>query len=179
MQIRRVVTGKNAAGKSVVLSDGHSPREMVLKHTPGFVSSPQWLVAGTPDLADRQTETMVGDGSLLAPPGGACFLVVTFPPDAVMMSPSFDPMQAMPEHAAAAPGIAETFEPDNPGMHTTPTLDFATVVKGQIVLELDDGATVTLNAGDTIVQQGARHAWRNPGTEPATVSFVMLGARNG
>jgi hypothetical protein len=39
MSIRRVVTAKNAAGKSVVVSDGVSPRELALKHTPGFVSS--------------------------------------------------------------------------------------------------------------------------------------------
>lgn len=177
MQIRRVVTGRNAAGKSVVLSDGASPRERVLQHTPGFVSSPQWLIDATPDLRACPAETMQGTGSLLAAPGGACFLVVTFPPDAVMFAAGFDPAAAGMEHAAAAPGIAETFEMEHPGMHTTPTVDFATVIKGEIVLELDDGQTVTLRQGDTIVQQGTRHAWRNPGTEAATVSFVMLGAR--
>ena len=176
MKIRRVVTAKNEAGKSAVVSDGNSPREMVLEHTPGFVSSPIWTTDATPDLKTGQADPMGKEGSLLAPPGGATFLVVTFPPNSVMMAPEFDPMKAGPEHAAAAPGIAETFEMENPGMHTTPTLDFATVVKGQIVLELDDGETVTLNAGDTVVQHGVRHAWRNPGDAPATVSFVMLGA---
>ncbi len=177
MKIRRVVTGKDAGGKSVIISDGHSPRELVLQHTPGFVSSPQWLVSAPPDLRKGVViETMQGNGSLVAPPGGACFLVVTFPPDAVMMSADFRPELAFPEHAAAAPGIAETFEPDSPGMHQTPTLDFATVIKGEVVLEVDDGVAVTLKQGDTVVQQGTRHAWRNPGTEPATVSFVMMGA---
>ena len=178
MKIRRVVTAKNQSGKSTVVSDGSSPREMVLQHTPGFVSSPIWMNVGTPDLSAGATDPMQKDGSLLAPTGGAVFLVVTFPPDKVMMSPDFNPELAGPEHGAAAPGIADTFEMDNPGMHTTPTVDYGTVIKGQIVLELDDGETVTLNAGDTFVNHGVRHAWRNPGDEPATVSFVMLGATN-
>lgn len=177
MNIRRVVTAKNGAGKSTVVSDGLSPREMALEHTPGFVSSPIWVNAGTPDLTRPSEDPMAAPGTLLAVQGGAVFLVVTFPPDKVMMSPDWNPALAMPEHAAAAPGIAETFEPDAPGMHTTPTVDFGTVISGQIVLELDDGETVTLNAGDTFVNQGVRHAWRNPGDAPATVSFVMMGAR--
>lgn len=177
MQIRRVVTAKDVAGKSVVVSDGHSPRELVLQHMPGFVSSPLWITEATPDLGQGTTETMQGNGSLLAQPGGACFLVVTFPPDSVMFSPEFDPAAAGMEHAKAAPGIVDTFEMENPGMHTTPTLDFVTVIKGEIVLELDDGKTVALRQGDTVVQNGVRHAWRNPGSEPATVSFVMLGAK--
>ena len=61
-----------------------------------------------------------------------------------MMSPEFNPALAGPEHVAAAPGIAETFEMDNPGMHTTPTVDYACVIDGEIVLELDDGVTVQL-----------------------------------
>ena len=61
-------------------------------------------------------------------------------------------------------------------LHQTPTVDYVTVVKGRVVLELDDGKAVELNAGDTVVQQGTRHAWRNPGDQPATISVVLLGA---
>jgi mannose-6-phosphate isomerase-like protein (cupin superfamily) len=112
----------------------------------------------------------------LQPAGGSTFIVVTFPPDAVMMSPDFRPDLAGPEHLVAAPGIAETFEMENPGMHTTPTVDYGIVLSGNVTLELDDGATVNLSAGDTFVQHGARHAWRNPNSEPTTVAFVMVGA---
>lgn len=101
---------------------------------------------------------------------------MTFPPDSVRMTPDFDPEFAIPEHAAASPGIAETFEADDPGMHTTPTVDFGVVIDGTIVLELDNGVTVSLSKGDTVVQHGARHAWRNPGDRSATMAFVLLGA---
>lgn len=177
MTFRRVVTAKNAAGKSMVISDGASPREVALVHTPGFVAAPIWTVEGNPVLPHDGQDPMAGAGSLLQAGGGSTFLLVTFPPDAVMMAPDFRPDLAGPEHLAAAPGIAETFEMDHPGMHTTPTLDYGVVISGRITLELDDGATVELGAGDTCVQHGARHAWRNPTNEPATVAFVMIGAQ--
>lgn len=175
MKVRRVVTAVNADGKSVVVSDGASPRERVLRHTPGFVASPLWRLEGAPKANDPADDPLSEQVSVLAPPGGAMFLVVTFPPDSVMAGPDFDPVAAGQEFVEAVPGIAETFEIDSPGMHRTPTLDFATVISGEVVLELDDGATVALKPGDTVVQRGTRHAWRNPGTEPASVSFVMLG----
>lgn len=45
-----------------------------------------------------------------------------------------------------------------------------------MVLELDDGERITLNEGDTIVQRGTMHAWRNETTEWARIYFVVLGA---
>lgn len=177
MKIRRVVTGKSAEGKSVVISDGFSPREMVLRHTPGFVSSPQWKIEGTPALTSTGgADPMNSGGTMVLPAGGSSFWVITFPPDSVLMSPDWNPAVAGPELGEASPGIAERMEPDNPGMHQTPTVDYVTVVKGTVVLELDDGKTVELHPGDTVVQQGARHAWRNPTSEPATISVVLLGA---
>lgn len=179
MRIRRVVTGRDGSGQSAVLSDGHSPRETEFRHTPGFVSSPLWVTQRTPEVPGGAAaeDPAAAGGSLLAPAGGATFIVITFPPDSVMAAPGFDPAAAVAEHLAAVPGISDAFEPDVPGMHTTPTLDFVTVIKGRIVLELDAGRTVTLHEGDTVVQQGVRHAWRNPGLEPATISVVMLGAK--
>jgi quercetin dioxygenase-like cupin family protein len=69
-------------------------------------------------------------------------------------------------------------EPDAPGMHTTRTIDFEVVLSGEVVLELDDGATVHLHPGDTVVQNGTRHRWSNPGREPATLAVFMCGAHH-
>ena len=49
------------------------------------------------------------------------------------------------------------------GVHTTDTIDFEYVISGRVVLELDDGVTTELGPGDTVVQNGPRHAWRGPG----------------
>jgi len=73
--------------------------------------------------------------------------------------------------------MAEHLETDNPGMHTTDTVDYEFVISGEVVLELDDGAEVTLKPGDTVVQNGTRHAWRNRTNEPAVLVVVLIGAK--
>ena len=64
----------------------------------------------------------------------------------------------------------------DPGMHTTDTIDFEVVLEGTIVLELDDGAEVTLQPGDTVVQNGTRHRWKNLGDKPARLALFICGA---
>ena len=61
-----------------------------------------------------------------------------------------------------------------PGMHRTPTIDLVIVLEGRLELVLDEG-TVELGPGDTVVQQGAAHAWRvlDP---PVRMSVVMIGS---
>jgi mannose-6-phosphate isomerase-like protein (cupin superfamily) len=82
----------------------------------------------------------------------------------------------MEKFAKGAPGLAEAMEPDNPGMHTTDTIDYGIIIDGEVYLELDDGAEVHLEPGDCVAQDGTRHAWRNRGSEPCAIAFVMIGA---
>ena len=103
-------------------------------------------------------------------------MIVTFPPDSSMMSPTFDPMAFGGEMMATLPGLAEHMEPDSPGMHTTDTIDYDVVLDGEIVLELDDGQSVELKKHDVVVQHGTRHAWRNTSDHPVTMLFVLVGA---
>src|SRR5207248_1847037 len=83
---------------------------------------------------------------------------------------------AMAEVEEKLPGMIGHMEPDAPGMHTTDTVDFEVVLSGEVWLELDDGAEVHLKPGDTVVQNGTRHAWRNKGSEPATLVAFINGA---
>jgi uncharacterized cupin superfamily protein len=61
-------------------------------------------------------------------------------------------------------------------MHRTDTIDVVTILAGRCILELDSGARVELAAGDCVVQNGTRHAWRVPFAEPCTVLSVSIGA---
>jgi quercetin dioxygenase-like cupin family protein len=61
-------------------------------------------------------------------------------------------------------------------MHRTRTLDYGVVLSGSIVLALDDGVEVTLQAGDVLVQRGTIHNWINRGAEPCTIAFVLIDA---
>ena len=50
---------------------------------------------------------------------------------------------------------------------------YAVVMTGEIDMELD-GETVTLKAGDVLVQRGTIHNWVNRGKEVAIVAFVLV-----
>jgi hypothetical protein len=104
-------------------------------------------------------------------------MVVTFPPDSVMMSETFDPVAAGREYRENLPGLAEKFEADDPGMHRTDSVDYGIVLQGEIWLELDGGRQVHLKPHDTVIQNGTRHAWRNKSDAPTTMAFVLIGAR--
>lgn len=61
-------------------------------------------------------------------------------------------------------------------VHRTNSLDYAAVLSGELDMELDDGATVHLKAGDLVVQRGTTHNWINPGPAPCRVLFVLIDA---
>ena len=176
MQHRRIVTGQDANGKSVVVSDGPAPRTGVFKTIPGFVNSLVWTTPPAPALPWAGGDPTPDTPSLLPPVGATHLLVVTFPPDSVMRRADFDPVAAGAESATLLPGLAERFEAEAPGMHTTDSVDYDIVLQGEIHLELDDGAVVRLVPGDVAIQNGTRHAWRNRSEQPATMVFVLIGA---
>jgi mannose-6-phosphate isomerase-like protein (cupin superfamily) len=144
---------------------------------PGFDTTLIWGTAAVPSVPWDGRNIADGRKSVLPEVGETRLMKVTFPPDSVMMSPNFDPAAAGAEYMSRLPGLAERFEPESPGMHTTDSVDYGILLEGEISLELDDGKTVALKAGDVVVQNGTRHAWRNPGTKPATLIFVLIGAR--
>ena len=61
-------------------------------------------------------------------------------------------------------------------MHRTETRDYSICLKGECDLELDDGRTVPIKAGDICVQRGTMHAWVAKGSEPAVFAFVLIDA---
>jgi quercetin dioxygenase-like cupin family protein len=68
------------------------------------------------------------------------------------------------------------YPPGNRGqMHRTETVDYVIVMAGEIAMELDD-SSVTLKAGDVMIQRGTNHGWYNRGTETARVAFILVDA---
>jgi quercetin dioxygenase-like cupin family protein len=68
-----------------------------------------------------------------------------------------------------APGVT-------PRNHRTDSIDFASVLSGEIDMELD-GEVVHLKAGDVLVQRGTIHNWINKGTVPCVIAFVLVAAK--
>ena len=63
-----------------------------------------------------------------------------------------------------------------PRNHRTDSIDYATVLSGEIDMQLDD-TSVHLKAGDLLVQRGTIHNWVNKGTAPCVIAFVQLAAK--
>ena len=171
MSTRRVVTGVNAQGKSCFVYDGPTPGHLDVGL---FVDDEIWVDdPGQPDPGARRDPVAVDTFQLEPPPGGSVLRVFTFQPGSV------DPASIDPTVLAAAARFAtgNAMEAENPGMHTTRTIDYGIVLSGKIDLELDDGE-VHLVAGDVVVQRGTRHAWRNRSGEPCVMAFVLISSAN-
>ncbi len=69
-----------------------------------------------------------------------------------------------------SPGVA-------PRNHRTDSIDYATVIAGEIDMELE-GETVQLKAGDVLVQRGTIHNWVNRGHVPCVIAFVLVAAKS-
>ena len=175
MQIRRIVAGTDADGRSVIISDGPAPNRHDFTSLPGQAQTRIWYTAQPPSGRPPEGEPTTADGPVLPGPGGASFVVVSFAPDSRAAEPGFDPDAVGREFAACAPDITAVTEAASPGMHRTPTVDYGVVLEGEIWLEAGDGAQVRLTRGDTVVQLAGRHAWRNKTDEPALVAFVLTG----
>ena len=171
--VRRVVTGQRPDGKSVFVSDDKVEATTV-SLAPGMEFHLMWGADATPALPTDGVEP--SHPAYFPPAGGYRFGFFTVPPEGGELPADLDVAAALAEMEQKLPGMASHMEPDNPGMHTTHTVDFEVVISGQIVCELDDGAEVTLNPGDTFVQNGTRHRWRNPGKEPAVLFVALIGA---
>ena len=63
-----------------------------------------------------------------------------------------------------------------PRNHRTDSIDYATVISGEIDMELD-GTSVHLKAGDLLVQRGTIHNWVNKGTAPCVIAFAQVAAK--
>lgn len=176
MKVRRIVTGHDSSGRAIFASDETAPRSVQFEHVPGLGAALLWQTAMAPSVGGTSVDPTPRVASWLPEGGGTSAMVLVFPPDSIAQNPNFDPRAAGAEYAEKLPGLAEKFEADAPGMHRTDTLDYAILLDGEICLELDDGAFRTLNRYDVVVQNGTRHAWRNRGSKPATMLFVMVSA---
>jgi mannose-6-phosphate isomerase-like protein (cupin superfamily) len=173
--MRRVVTGQTGGGKSVFVSDDQI-ETIRLSLMPGLEFARVW---GGDETASLPTDgTPPGATAFFPPERGFRFVFVTIPPEGSATLPEdLDVAGALAEVNEKLPGMLEHNEVENPGMHTTDTVDLDLVLSGEMDLELDDGAEVHLRPGDCVVQNGTRHAWRNRTPEPCTMLSILVGAR--
>ena len=171
-QVRRVVTGHNAAGKSTFIIDGPTPH--VFSRTKGSaIVHELWETAATP-ADNRSSADAIARGHRLAPPkNGSVFRVIEYPPDSERLA-AIKHEHALPDDTGRA-AATDRNNPRHPGFHRTATVDYAIVLSGEIYAMMDEGE-VLLKAGNVLVQRGTNHAWSNRTNEPAVVAFVLIDA---
>jgi hypothetical protein len=168
--MRRVVTGVNNQGKAVFTRDDKSPHFIKMGN---FEMGETWADerAVISDGVSDQAEGTIGSVPAL---GASLLRYVVFPPAAEMQAL----MAGADDANTNNDQVSDDFnnEDDNPGMHTTETIDYGFVLEGSITLELDDGVKKVLHVGDCYIQNGTRHAWHNETDKRAVIGVVMLGA---
>ncbi|HSL09691.1 MAG TPA: cupin domain-containing protein [Actinomycetota bacterium] len=162
--VRLVVAGDDDRRSAIVRDAALEPVE--LASFPGAAFFHVWSGALDEPLADPGAPPR---GRWIPASGAFRFGVSVLPPAYGAGAPL-----DLVEIDARLPGLAETLDLEEPGMHVTDTLDLVYVAAGEVTLVLDD-AERRLRAGDCVVQRGNRHAWRNDGPDDCVLVITMLG----
>ena len=176
--VRRVVTGTSPEGRSIVVSDAPVAAKRIAL-MPGAEFLYFWGGDKAPAYPDDGSEPPYRSWFPDAP-GSYRFEIITIPPDATPRPADLDMAAATAEAERALPGLLGAMDKADPGMHRTDSTDFVYIISGRCELRLDGGETVTLNPGDTVVQNGTRHGWSVPNDAPCRMLCVSIGgARRG
>lgn len=171
-QFRRVVTGHDAAGKSIFVADAPTPH--VFSRTKGSaIVHELWETTQTPADNRGNVDAIARGHRLQPPPNGSVFRIIEYPPDTERLA-AIAREHALPDDTGRT-AATDRNNPRHPGFHKTATVDYAIVLSGEIYAMMDEGE-VLLQAGDVLVQRGTNHAWSNRTGEPAVLAFVLIDA---
>lgn len=171
-QIRRIVTGDDESGCSIVHFDGVLPRRLGSNRR-GLTEI--WNTDGTPiepKVAEERTELPF---SLTPPPQGSRLLFFTVAPEDPAADRAAEEKRAAEAFAAYNAGHTRPNTGRHPWMHKTETIDYVIVLKGELSIVLD-GDERALKPFDVVIQRGTNHAWVNRGKESALLAVVLIDA---
>ena len=174
-RIRRVITGHDAQGKAIVVSDGPAPAVRTNPLRPGHVSTDLWKTGAAPVVLKANMEDPTGGPKQIHPlPGGTVFRISELAPEPEAVR-NLDPARAREVFKAMGNEGAATYGRGgrHPMMHRTETIDYAVVLEGRVTLVLDD-EDVELEAGDVVIQCGTNHAWSNRSDKPCRMLYVLI-----
>lgn len=173
--VRRIVTGHDEQGRSIIASDGPCPNVFVSQDIPGFGASVAWLTdpGDVSNAGNEDTATADTDVPMYPKVGGTIFRIATFPPDAAYSGQAAETMfsEFGGEHArdAAAEDSRHFW------FHRTDSLDYGIVLDGEIWLMTDEGERL-MGPGDVVVQRGTSHSWSNRSDKPCRMAFILIGS---
>jgi mannose-6-phosphate isomerase-like protein (cupin superfamily) len=172
---RRVVTGHDGRGRSVVASDGPPGNER------GSLFE-LWATNAMPaDNVDPTDAAAARDVILQPDSNGTIFRFFEVAPEGQL--PGVEDRRRRWESQLAAMSADERAaataqRPDvsrHPAMHRTATVDYVVLLRGEVTMLLDEGE-VELKPFDVVVQRGTNHGWINHGDETALLAGVLVDA---
>jgi mannose-6-phosphate isomerase-like protein (cupin superfamily) len=152
--IRRVVTGHDPQGTSVVLSDGPPPQHHDMRGPA--------IGADFVEIWNAPDPVPVLTAAPAAEPNARAFTIM----------PGSGHLLRILEVYPLKDGGRRT------PMHRTRTLDYVVMIEGELVLLLDD-SEVVLRPGAVVVQRGTNHAWENRSDAVARAAFFHIDAAFG
>jgi hypothetical protein len=172
-KVRRIVTGHDAQGRSIIAKDGAPPQIIEFKAVPGTIFYEIWNTNASPAPIDNGDDPTARRLQLHPMPQGSIIRIVDIPPDSVQNRvPEAEIAAGFAQMGAAG---APALRADSPHklMHRTETIDYGILLGGEIWLVLDEGET-KLSPGDIVIQRGTNHAWSNRTNEVARMLFILL-----
>ena len=168
--MRRIITGHNQHGKSIITLDG-PPARSIGEDVGGLFEV--WNTDGS-DIISTDEIDRADEDILLSPPSGGTkfryFQINPLPegvPDAMMQEIAADAF----EKIGAAHHRVDTKK--HPAMHKTETIDYIILLQGDVTLILDE-EEIDLKPFDVVVQRGTNHAWVNNGNKPALLIAILI-----
>lgn len=165
--LRRIITGHDADGRSVVVSDDE-PFELGTFHE-------MWVTDGAPASLEPEDPAEGRRVKLEPPPEGTVFRFFRIEKDDPSLGP--EELERRVARGFEAVGAAHC-RPDtsrSPHMHETGTVDYIILLEGEVTLLLGDDE-VDLEPFDVVIQRGTNHAWINRGEKPALLAGILVDA---
>lgn len=172
---RRIVTGHDADGKAIIISDAPPVRTQLVGGPGGPTFFEVWSTHETPASIINQPHEPEENGLVLSPPkNGTRIRVIAFPPEGEEIrkltgAAASEKFKSMGDEKASTSAEGAP----HPLMHRTQTVDYGIVLEGEITLILDRGETV-IRPGDIVIQNGTNHAWANRSGQVCRMAFILI-----
>jgi hypothetical protein len=171
--VRRVITGRDEHGRSVIVLDEIAKLRFSWESAPDFGATDVWRTHEMPVNNNRSGEHCEPPFKVEPPENGTVCRIAQFPPDKSYLA-NWRKAGGL-KNLAATGDVNLAANPRHASMHTTHTLDYAIVIEGEIYALMDVGE-VKLRKGDVLIQRGTNHGWSNRSNKRCLVCFVLIDA---